>query len=395
MAYVQANDKSQPPPVFRVDDWCFCYIIRCTLYFFMVTRDNSNIAMLLVFLNALSELLAEYLGELTADAIIDSFTLIYELLDEVMDYGYPQTLDSQTLLAYVLREKPRDLKAQPKEIPIQATGLVTWRPEGLQYNPNEIYCDVVEKVSLLMSKSGSIMQNEIVGEINLTCQLSGMPEVRIGLNDKLVFLQSSDETQRIDVSRRLFELDDIKFHQCVRLAQYEKDHSITFIPPDGSFNLLRYRLSSALRPLIAVEMLSERHRGSRIELLVFVKSECRPGTFAEEVKVIVPIPPDIDSPRAACAAGSILYSPKDNTIVWTIRQFPGGKIFALRAHFGIPSLESEEIEERRPIRVSFEIPTFTVSGLRVQYLKVLEKSSYEATSWVKYRTVNGDYEFRT
>jgi hypothetical protein len=45
--------------------------------------------------------------------------------------------------------------------------------------------------------------------------------------------------------------------------------------------------------------------------------------------------------------------------------------------------------------VQFEIPFFTVSGLRVQFLKVFEKSNYEAVTWVMYLTTDGSYEFRT
>jgi hypothetical protein len=33
--------------------------------------------------------------------------------------------------------------------------------------------------------------------------------------------------------RRVFELGDIKFHSCVRLSQFERDRSITFLAPDG------------------------------------------------------------------------------------------------------------------------------------------------------------------
>jgi AP-1 complex subunit mu len=94
MSYIQANDKMQPAPVFRVDDWTFLFIIRSSLYFFMVTRRNSNVAVLLAFLDSLAKLFEDYLAaDLCADAIIDNFSLIYELLDEVMDDGSPQTLD--------------------------------------------------------------------------------------------------------------------------------------------------------------------------------------------------------------------------------------------------------------------------------------------------------------
>lgn len=32
--------------------------------------------------------------------------------------------------------------------------------------------------------------------------------------------------------------------RCVRLARFENDRTISFIPPDGSFDLMTYRLST-------------------------------------------------------------------------------------------------------------------------------------------------------
>jgi AP-1 complex subunit mu len=49
---------------------------------------------------------------------------------------------------------------------------------------------------------------------------------------------------------------------------------------------------------------------------------------------------------------------------------------------------------RKPINIKFEIPYFTVSGIQVRYLKVVEKSMYQALPWVRYITQNGDYQLR-
>jgi Adaptor complexes medium subunit family len=45
-------------------------------------------------------------------------------------------------------------------------------------------------------------------------------------------------------------------------------------------------------------------------------------------------------------------------------------------------------------QVRFEIPYFTVSGIQVRYLKIIEKSGYQALPWVRYITQNGDYQLR-
>ena len=67
------------------------------------------------------------------------------------------------------------------------------------------------------------------------------------------------------------ELEDIKFHQCVRLARFDNDRTISFIPPDGNFDLMTYRLSQNIKPLIAVECLVEKPSRSRTEYLVVAR----------------------------------------------------------------------------------------------------------------------------
>ena len=66
--------------------------------------------------------------------------------------------------------------------------------------------------------------------------------------------------------------------------------------------------------------------------------------------------------------GSAMYAPEKEVLVWKIKNFPGGKEFMLRCKFGLPSVAAEEEAHGRmpPIRVTFEIPYFTVSGIQVR-----------------------------
>ena len=43
------------------------------------------------------KVLVEYFKELEEESIRDNFVLIYELLDEIMDFGYPQTTETKIL----------------------------------------------------------------------------------------------------------------------------------------------------------------------------------------------------------------------------------------------------------------------------------------------------------
>lgn len=91
-------------------------------------------------------------------------------------------------------------------------------------------------------------------------------------------------------------MEDIKFHQCVRLARFENDRTISFIPPDGEFELMSYRLSVPVKPLVWVEAAVESHKG-RVEYMVKVKANFARRSSANNVEIYVPVPEDADTPK--------------------------------------------------------------------------------------------------
>jgi hypothetical protein len=92
-------------------------------------------------------------------------------------------------------------------------------------------------------------------------------------------------------------MEDVKFHQCVRLSRFENDRTISFIPPDGEFELMSYRLSQSVKPLVWVEATVESHRGSRVEYMVKVRGQFKRRSTANNVEIFVPVPDDADSPK--------------------------------------------------------------------------------------------------
>ncbi len=51
-------------------------------------------------------------------------------------------------------------------------------------------------------------------------------------------LQVLFEAQGRAGKNKAVDLEDMKFHQCVRLTRFENDRTISFIPPDGAFDLM-------------------------------------------------------------------------------------------------------------------------------------------------------------
>merc|ERR1719502_273794 len=389
---IEAED-SIVKPVFCEDGISFVWIQYNNLYLLAVTQRNSNATLIVTFLYRLAEVLKDYFKELEEESIKDNFVITYELLDEMMDNGYPQATEVKILKEFIKTES-HQLNVDQTKAPTAITNAVSWRPEGIKHKKNEIFLDVVEKLNLLVSASGTVLRSEILGSLKMKSYLSGMPELKLGLNDKLLF----EATGRpASLKGKAVEMEDIKFHQCVRLARFENDRTISFIPPDGEFELMSYRLNTHVKPLIWIESAIDLGQSkSKIEYMIRAKSQFKSRSVANNVEIIIPVPSDVDSPSFKTSIGSVKYCPDQDTIVWTIKQFQGQKDFIMTANFGLPSVGSDSREEyaKKPISVKFEIPYFTVSGVTVRYLKILEKSGYQALPWVRYITQNGDYQLR-
>ncbi len=210
----------------------YLYIRHNNLYLLALTKRNTNAAEILLFLHKVVEVFTEYFKALEEESIRDNFVIIYELLDEMMDFGYPQTTESKILQEYITQESHKlEVQARP---PIAVTNAVSWRSEGIRYRKNEVFLDVVESLNLLVSANGNVLRSEILGAIKMKCYLSGMPELRLGLNDKVMF-ESTGRTTR----GKAIEMEDVKFHQCVRLSRFENDRTISFIPRTASSSSCR------------------------------------------------------------------------------------------------------------------------------------------------------------
>lgn len=135
-----------------------------------MSKRNTNAAEVIIFLHRLVQVLVEYFKELEEESIRDNFVIIYELMDEMMDFGYPQTTESKILQECVyitvilppprltaglhryITQESYKLEVQVRP-PIAVTNAVSWRSEGIRYRKNEVFLDVIESVNLLVRLS--------------------------------------------------------------------------------------------------------------------------------------------------------------------------------------------------------------------------------------------------
>jgi AP-3 complex subunit mu len=70
---------------------------------------------------------------------------------------------------------------------------------------------------------GNVITSEVSGVLEVNCKLSGVPDLTLTFVDPEL-------------------IDDCSFHPCVRYNRFERERVVSFVPPDGIFELMKYRV---------------------------------------------------------------------------------------------------------------------------------------------------------
>jgi len=387
---IAAKETGTQAPVKRIENCSFLYTRHLNMYFVALTRSNVNPALVFEYLFQKIRILKAYLGEeFDENSMRNNMTLIYELMDETMDFGYPQNCAVDVLRLYINlgNVRPQD-EPEPSQLTSQITGAIDWRREGIRYKKNEVYIDVLESVNLLLSSAGNVLRNEVTGQVQMNTKLTGMPECKFGLNDKLVIDKESGAQRKPGV-----EIDDCTFHRCVRLGKFDADRTITFIPPDGEFELMRYRVTDNINlPFRITPAVLEVAMKVSINLKVIANFSDK--LFATHVVIKVPVPKNTAKAKVKNSFGRAKYEPEQQAIVWRVKRFPGKAECMLSAEVDLMPTVRAKAWNRPPINVEFQVPMFTASGVHVRFLRVYDKSGYHTNRWVRYITKAGGYQIR-
>ncbi len=156
---IAKKETGTTPPIISVNNISYLYTRCGNLFFVVVTRSNTNTALAFQYLFQIITVFKAYFGkEFNEASIKNHFTLIYELLDECMDFGYPQNCSVDVLQTYINLGTLKNPTAahDQKQITSHITGAIDWRRDNLKYRKNEVFIDVLEHVNLLMSAEGTV-----------------------------------------------------------------------------------------------------------------------------------------------------------------------------------------------------------------------------------------------
>lgn len=149
-----------------------------------------------------------------------------------------------------------------------------------------------ESVNLLMSSNGTVLRNEVAGQVVMKTLLTGMPECKLGLNDKLTMQKGDAPATKVAGQKRgtrEVEIDDCTFHRCVRLGKFDADRTITFIPPDGEFELMKYRVTENINLPFKIMPAYQEQGTTRLSVTLKIASLFSPRLFATNLVIKIPV----------------------------------------------------------------------------------------------------------
>lgn len=418
----------EAPTLTYYNNLCFYQIQHNRVFVVATTTEDGSALMVLEVLALVVRLMQDYLKDFSEDTIRENFAMVYQLLMEVLDFGYPLTTEAFYLERLVakptLKNKVRTLldtvpvsgSAGPHGVVAMASSPtstspslaighrqqilgyrgagVPWRDPSTCHNHNEILFDVVELLDYTMDSDGRLLKASVRGTVEVNCRLSGMPELLVRLADTHV-------------------MEDTGFHRCVRQGQYHNDKSLSFIPPDGRFTLMQYTCVSNTSlgppPFYVTPQVSFNHRCGRFNCMVGLRGSASSNGYREVVqpsvqslRIEMMLPPNTASLTVStCTAGTTSFDRHSGVLTWSLptvtRDSP-----SLSGDFAFPSNSGESSPVAKATTavgagatavVSFRIPNYSVSGIRIDAVQILNEVG-KPYKGVKYVTQSGDFIVR-
>lgn len=417
------------PPILQVvDDTShelvfLCSILRDGLSYLAVCPKEVSPLLILEFLGRVADIFQQYFGNPADEsAIKDNFSTVYQLLEEMMDHGWPLTTEPNALQTMILHptnimSKLTSVIAGNSTTTANSIGTISnmpWRCAGVRHRNNEIYIDIIEEVDAVLDVTGRVLSWDVSGSIHAQSKLSGVPDLLLTFDDPKI-------------------MDDCSFHPCVRYGRYEMDHSLSFVPPDGDFQLMRYRIHPNILnlgfspPILCTPQLhyesttsdttsnstttnnnttttTTTSSNTDIRGSITVHVSTRPTNSLkyssgsnkmelEDVSITIPFPKAVKTTsNLQVTSGKVIYDEVGKVAKWILpSKLDSSKQPQLTGQMMLSELPQEATP---PLYVTWKIPLASVSGLSVSGLS-LSGESYKPYKGVRNITKSGRFQVRS
>ena len=386
------------------------HVYRDAVILLAVVASEVSPSLVIELLHRIVDVVSAYVTPpIHAMGIKENFSIVYQLLEELLDYGFPLITEPNSLHALVappsltgkiVTAVTGSSTAVADHLPSGAMSSAPWRRKDVRYTQNEVYFDIVEELDCIMSASGSGAPShvDVRGAVNVTSHLSGFPDLLLEFDNPSV-------------------IADCSFHPSVRISQWDRERALSFIPPDGRFQLMRYRLAADVRRTAPLPLpvyctptltwadgvgklhvtLAAKHivsaRPTRRGLERSQKGASTASSALEGVGARIPLPDSVRNVDLRVNQGKVYYDEMLKEIVWDLGRLAPGATPAPSLHCTLSFSDLAPSDVVITAKLQFTVPGSTMSGLRVGTL-TLHNEAYAPFKGVKSETRAGNFEVR-
>ncbi|ONI04218.1 hypothetical protein PRUPE_6G309600 [Prunus persica] len=189
---ISQGDFPKLQPVIASPTHYLFQILREGITFLACTQVEMPPLMAIEFLCRVADVLSDYLGGLNEDLIKDNFVIVYELLDEMIDNGFPLTTEPNILREMIappnivnkmLSVVTGNSSNMSDTLPGATSSCIPWRTADPKYANNEVYVDLVEEMDAIVNRVRKLKSSPIYVKPQLTsdagtCRVSVLVGIR-------------------------------------------------------------------------------------------------------------------------------------------------------------------------------------------------------------------------
>uniref|UniRef100_A0A3B0MM31 Clathrin-coat assembly protein, putative n=1 Tax=Theileria annulata TaxID=5874 RepID=A0A3B0MM31_THEAN len=413
--YNYLKENSNIGPIFELEGMLYFYIRRSNLYFVMSTRYITSPSYVMELLNKITNYLKDFIGILNEETIKSNFVLAYEILDEILDYGYIQCISINQLkqkiynTSTVTTDNIKPMMSNRNMLPSVVSNKSLINPN----NKNEIFVDVIEKVT---AKLGSDVKTTVEGQIQIKSYLKGSPSIQMYISNNIQFSNNTSRTsnepelanqpssnlhlEQFPVHDNKFSVSSINAGSTDRVGslEYHRDQTyrfqslemedvfenkiviedynlesdvemvnnvMKFIPKEGEYTILNYKIKNVKMPFdIKTQLVNNTENTVGLSIRVtcnlpinvhsFFLLKCKLPNHVNTINMSV-------NPKFFQQVSE--YKLENNTISWNIKNIQGSSEVVLNSEIVFNNKVNSN--QFGPINLIFEVPLYNITNLKV------------------------------
>ena len=372
------------PPIFNIEGVSYIFLHCNSVYVVATSRFNISPLTVIDLLKQLTVTIKDFCGNFSEDSLRKNFVLVYEIIEEMLDFGFPQASSSEQIRDFIVSIPQTEAKSFLDKQFFQTSTIkakASQNPITTFKERNEVFIDVIEQIIVLFNSSNSIISSYVNGCVRVKSYLTGTPKLSMTFSDEA-------------------NLSNISFHETVDDSQFKNSRSLALTPLIGESCIMRYRLKDGFVVPFKIFPFLNLESPYKLEILLKIRSEYPKDISAKSITIRFKLPEVMSSVNFELEKDSksekATHKESLKEVEWKIEGLQGDTERSLTTKISL--LKEVSMYQLRkdigPIKLSFEMNQMNLSGLKLPKVDLDGTDIEKPKKWIRYISNSDSYVVR-